>query len=165
MSSKASGVIRKEQPLAEYTHCRNHILNLAISCTCKNQSIKKILDNLTSLCIFFENLPNRQKCFEYFWEFNKVNLNLPETKRKKVIGLVKTRWVQRYKAYGTYHLLHKSTIFTFERYKAYTVHIICYTNQQFSLLSQSKKEIYMLSFTNIYRKCVTKPGRGMQKLK
>ena len=114
MSSEAWGVIRKEQPLAEYTHCRNHILNLAISCTCKNQSIKEILDNLTSLCIFFENLPKRQKCFEYFWEFNKVNLNLPETKRKKVIGLVKTRWVQRYKAYGTYHLLSKSTIFTFE---------------------------------------------------
>ena len=66
MSSEASGVIRKEQPLAEYTHCRNHILNLAISCTCKNQSIKKILDNLTSFCIFFENLPKRQKCFEYF---------------------------------------------------------------------------------------------------
>ena len=31
MSSEASGavsVIKKEQPLAEYTHCRNHILNL-----------------------------------------------------------------------------------------------------------------------------------------
>ena len=45
MSSKASGdvsVVKKEQPLAEYTHCRNHILNLAISYACKNESIKKI---------------------------------------------------------------------------------------------------------------------------
>ena len=34
MSSEASGavsVIKKEKPLAEYTHCRNYILNLAIS--------------------------------------------------------------------------------------------------------------------------------------
>ena len=34
MSSEASGavsVIKKEEPLAEYTHCRNYILNLAIS--------------------------------------------------------------------------------------------------------------------------------------
>ena len=45
MSSKASGavsVVKKEQPLAEYTHCRNHILNLAISYACKNESIRKI---------------------------------------------------------------------------------------------------------------------------
>ena len=45
MSSEALGalsVIKKEQPLAEYTHCRNYILNLAISYACKNQSIKKI---------------------------------------------------------------------------------------------------------------------------
>ena len=34
MSSEASGavsVIKKEEPLAEYTHCRNYILNIAIS--------------------------------------------------------------------------------------------------------------------------------------
>ena len=34
--------------LAEYTHCRNHILNLAIIYACKNQSIKKVMDNLTA---------------------------------------------------------------------------------------------------------------------
>ena len=57
LSIEASGavsVIEKEQPLAEYSHCRNHILNLAISYTCKNQSIKKFLDNLTSVCIFLK---------------------------------------------------------------------------------------------------------------
>ena len=60
ISNEASGavsVIKKEQPLAEYTHCRNHLLNLAISYACENQSIKKIMDNLTSVCTFFENSP------------------------------------------------------------------------------------------------------------
>ena len=50
MSSEASGavsVIKKEQPLAEYTHCRNHILNIAISYACENQSIKKFMNMLT----------------------------------------------------------------------------------------------------------------------
>ena len=40
---KASGVvsvIKKGQPSAEYTEYRNHILNLATSYACKNQSIK-----------------------------------------------------------------------------------------------------------------------------
>ena len=73
-------VIKKEQPVAEYTRCRNHILNLAISYPCKNQSIKKIMDNLTSIYNCFENSPKRQKCFECFLEFYKVDLNQPETK-------------------------------------------------------------------------------------
>ena len=91
-ASEAVSVIKKEQPAAEYTHCRSHIL--AITYTCKTQSIKKFMDILNSVCNFFENLPK-----------NKVNLNLPETKRKEIIGLAKTRWVERYKTYDTYHLL------------------------------------------------------------
>ena len=51
----AMSVLKKEQPLAEYTHSRNHILNLAICFACKNQSIRKFMDNLTNLCFFFEN--------------------------------------------------------------------------------------------------------------
>ena len=62
-ASRAISLIKKEKTLAEYAHCRNHILNLAISYACKNQSIKKFMDNLTSVCKFFENLPKRQKNF------------------------------------------------------------------------------------------------------
>ena len=52
------------------------------------------MDMLTSVCNFFKICQN-----------NKVNLKLPETKRKEIIGLAKTRWVERYKTYDTYHLL------------------------------------------------------------
>ena len=38
----AVSVLKKEQPYAENTHCRNHILNLAICFACKNQSIRKL---------------------------------------------------------------------------------------------------------------------------
>ena len=75
------------------------------------------MDNLTSVCNIFENSPKRQKYFECFLEFYKVDLNLPETKQKEIIGLAKTRWLERYKAYDTYHLLYKATVFTFEQIK------------------------------------------------
>ena len=55
-SSGAASVIKKQQPLAKYTHGRNHILNLANSFACKNQSVKRLMDNLTSVCFFFEYL-------------------------------------------------------------------------------------------------------------
>ena len=44
-SSRAASVIKKQQPLAKYTHGRNHILNLANSFACKNQSVKRLMDN------------------------------------------------------------------------------------------------------------------------
>ena len=90
MSSEASeavSVIKKAQPLAEYTQSRNHTLNLAISYACKNQFIKTFVDNLTLVCNFFENPPKREKYFECFLEFYKAGSNLPETKRKKIIEL------------------------------------------------------------------------------
>ena len=81
----------------------NHIINLAISYACKNHSIKKCMDNLTAVFSFFENSPKRQKYFECFLEFCKIDSNLTETERKEIIGLAKTRWIERNKAYDTYH--------------------------------------------------------------
>ena len=48
------------------------------------------MDNLTSVCKFFENSPKQQKYFECFLEFYKVDLHLTETKGKEIIGLAKT---------------------------------------------------------------------------
>ena len=58
MSSKISGAaafIKKQQPLAEYTHCRTHAINLTISFSGKNKSIQKFTDNLTTVSYFFDN--------------------------------------------------------------------------------------------------------------
>ena len=68
------------------------------------------MDNLITAFNFFENSPKRQKYFEFY----KVKSTLPETKRKEIIGLAKTRWVERYEPYDTYHLLYKATVFTFK---------------------------------------------------
>ena len=117
MSSEISGAatfIKKQQPLAEYTHFHSHAINLAISFPCKNKSIQKFMDNLTIVCYFFENSPKRQQYFELLINFYDEKLQLNETTRKDIIGLSKTRWVERYQTYENYYLLHKSVIATFE---------------------------------------------------
>ena len=56
MRSEISGVatfIKKQQPLAGYTHCRVHAINLAITFACKNKSVQTFMDNLTTVCYFF----------------------------------------------------------------------------------------------------------------
>ena len=117
MSSDRCGavsVLKKEKQLAEYTHCRNYMLNLAICFACKTQSIRKFMDNLTTLCFLYENSPKKQRYFENFIEFYIEKLNLSETRLKEIIGFTKTRRVERNKAYRTYLLLFKATVFTLE---------------------------------------------------
>ena len=56
MRSEISGVatfIKKQQPLAGYTHCRGHAINHAITFACKNKSVQTFMDNLTTVCYFF----------------------------------------------------------------------------------------------------------------
>ena len=54
------------------------------------------MDNLTAVWNFLENSQKRQKYFECFFEFYKYDLEQPETNRKKITGLAKTRWVERF---------------------------------------------------------------------
>ena len=51
-----------EQPLPEYTH---HVLNLAINYACKNQSVKKFMNNLTAVWKF-------TKTTKIFWMLFRV---------------------------------------------------------------------------------------------
>ena len=72
------------------------------------------MDNLTSVCFFFENSPKQQKFFEYFIEYYKDELKLLDTKRKHILGLSKTRRFERHHAYDMCYLLLKTAIHTFE---------------------------------------------------
>ena len=72
-SSGAASVIKKQQPLAKYTHCRNHILNLAISFAYKNKSVKRFMDNLTSVCFFYENLQSDKSFLNILLNIAKIS--------------------------------------------------------------------------------------------
>ena len=55
ISSEISGAavfIKKYQLLAGYTHCRGHVINIAISFTCKNKSIQKFMLNFIPVFCF-----------------------------------------------------------------------------------------------------------------
>ena len=68
------------------------------------------------------NIRQNAKNIECFLEFYKVDLNLPETKWKEIIGLAKSRWVERYKAYDTCHLLYRALVFTLELIEKRSLH-------------------------------------------
>ena len=117
MSSQTKGtssVIKNDQPLADWVHCRNHCINLAIVFACKNTSATNFMDSLTRVCYYFANSPKRQQYFEQFIDYCKEELSVAASSRSHVIGLSKIRWVDRFKAYENYHLLFKFIVATFD---------------------------------------------------
>ena len=103
-----------KKPLAEFIHCRSHCLNLAIVFACKNDVVSKFMDDLTSLCYFLQNWPKRQQYFETFNDYHKDQLSISDSNKKHVIGLAKTRWVERHKGYENYYILYRFVVATFE---------------------------------------------------
>ena len=94
MSSQTKGpssVIKNKQPLADWVHCRNHCINLAIAFACKNTSVTNFMDSLTSVCYYFANSPKRQQYFKRFIDYYKDELSVAASSRSHVIGLSKTR--------------------------------------------------------------------------
>ena len=64
-------------------------------------------------CFFFANSAKRQY-FEKFIDFHKELFKFSETNRTHIIGLSKTRWVERQKAYNNYFMLYKFVVSAFE---------------------------------------------------
>ena len=110
----ASAIKKEQQSMTNSIHCRNHCINLAIAFVCNNDVVSKFMDDLTSVCYFFTNSPKRQQFFEGFIEFYKKEMSILESDGKHVIGLAKTRWVERHKVYDNYCILYTFIISTFE---------------------------------------------------
>ena len=56
MSSSRVGVqarIREHSPLAFYTHCSGHCLNLVISHSCSTATVRNVVDRMKATCLFF----------------------------------------------------------------------------------------------------------------
>ena len=100
-------LLKVHQPLAEFVHCRSHCLNLAIVFACKNEVASKFMDDLASLCYFFANSPKRQQYYETFIDYHKDESSISDSNKKHVIGLAKTRWVERHKTYENYYILYR----------------------------------------------------------
>ena len=100
MASKRVGVqarIREKSPLATYTHCSGHCLNLVISHSCALPVVRNVLDRVKATCLFFLNSPKRNEL-----HIEVVTGNVIEPgRRKPLIDLCKTRWAERHSAFNT----------------------------------------------------------------
>ena len=115
MSSDKKGVqaeISKYAPDAEYQGCCLHSLNLVICHACKIQSIQNMMDSCRELYSFFDNSPKRQSFLNIV-----IEALSPETKKRKLKNLCKTRWVERHSTF--------ETIFDLYEYIVVTLNEIC----------------------------------------
>ena len=94
MSSGKEGVqakIKEISPLALFTHCYAHCLNLSIATTCQLSEVRNLIGLINETYLFLNNSPKRQKLFEL-----ALKEYLPDNSHSKLPGLCKTRWVERH---------------------------------------------------------------------
>ena len=111
MSSSLNGVqgrFRSNYPMAIYLPCNAHILNLSISASCKLQPIRNVIDTINETFLFFHNSPKRQAFLERVLLLD----NFSAATRTKVIGLCRTRWVERHEAYENFFELAPAIVMT-----------------------------------------------------
>lgn len=109
MSSSVCGVqgrIREQAPLAFYTHCQAHQLNLCIMKACSVPDIRNANGVVSEIVKFFTYSPKRQ----HFFESNISS----DSDKKKLKDLCKTRWIERIDTYATFFDLFPSIIITLE---------------------------------------------------
>ena len=100
MSSEKAGVqakIKEVSPLAFYTHCYCHCLNLSLASACQVQEIRNLIGTINEAYLFLSNSPKRQRFFEKILE-----VYLPTCSRTKLVGLCKTRWVERHTCFEVF---------------------------------------------------------------
>ena len=111
MSSSIAGVqarIRSVSPMAFYTHCQSHQLNLCVVKACSIPQIRNASGVISEIAKFFNYSPKRQHFFEHISDAES-----PNKTKKKLKDLCKTRWVQRIDSYTVFYDLYASVINSF----------------------------------------------------
>ncbi|XP_062501846.1 uncharacterized protein LOC134178950 [Corticium candelabrum] len=99
MSSSSVGVqahIKRVAPDADYQGCCLHSLNLVICKSSQIAAIRNMFDSCQQAYLFFHNSPKRQRFLEHV-----ISCQCPATKKTKINGLCKTRWVERHTNFDT----------------------------------------------------------------
>ena len=94
MSSGKEGMqakIKEISPLALFTHCYAHCLNLSIAASCKLSEVRNLVGLINEAYLFLINSPKRQQLFGL-----TLKEYLLENSHSKLPGLCKTRWVERH---------------------------------------------------------------------
>ncbi|XP_013421627.1 52 kDa repressor of the inhibitor of the protein kinase-like [Lingula anatina] len=102
MSSGKVGVqarIKEVAPLATYSHCGGHCLNLVISHSSSIPNVRNVVDKLKHCCRFFQNSPKKEGLLDLIAKTNTFG----EGRRKVLLDLCRTRWAERHGAYQHFY--------------------------------------------------------------
>ncbi|XP_044745092.1 52 kDa repressor of the inhibitor of the protein kinase-like [Coccinella septempunctata] len=100
MSGKIKGIqarIASIQPLAFFTHCASHRLNLAISTVCAVPSIRNAVGVISSVANFFRDSAQRIHLLR-----EEMKAHLPKEQQNIFKKICETRWVERHEAVLTF---------------------------------------------------------------
>ena len=112
MSGHMNGVqalIKQDYPLAIYTHCQSHKLNLALARALSVPGIKQMLATLSQVSDFISGSPGRVSLLE-----KNVEECIPESRKKRVKPLCRVRWVEQHDSVLTFSKLLKPIVMTLE---------------------------------------------------
>lgn len=86
----AQAYIKEKLPLALYTDCSSHALNLCLSDVSNIPSIRNCMGIIKEICGFFHISAKRTEMLKY-----TISECCAEQKKKKLISLREKRWVER----------------------------------------------------------------------
>ena len=95
--------------LALYVHCSAHVLNLCIVKACEIQAVRNMLGTMIEIGLFFNNSAKRQVLLE-----KHIGQDLPDSRKKKLVDICRTRWVERHEAFESFSTLFKALVHSFE---------------------------------------------------
>ena len=105
MSSDRVGcqaIIRQQAPLTAYTHCSGHCLNLVVAKTFKLPNVHNTVDTVREIGIFFNTSPKREALLVDVIN-KRLHASEHRSKRKPLIDMCQTRWVERIKAFAHFY--------------------------------------------------------------
>ncbi len=106
MSSDIADVqakLKEISPLALYTHCYSHCLNLSVAASSKVQEVRNRIGLMNEAHLFLYHSPKWQRMFEL-----TLHEYLPNSSsHSKLPGLCKTRWVERHTCYAIFHEMYE----------------------------------------------------------
>lgn len=136
MSGKHNGVqslILNEQPLAFFTHCFSHSLNLCLSKACNISSIKNMMGIVSSVAAFFSASAKRAGILKLVIE---TDVDDQRNRKRKLLTLCETRWIERHDA-----------LITFKQLYVYVVRALENISHEANPESSSKATLYLNSVT------------------
>lgn len=96
------GIFRREVPRAVYTPCNSHKLNLVIASASKLPQIRNCVTAVNNAFLFFNLSHKRQGFFEKVMKILHAREGQNLQRQKKLKGLCKTRWVERFQAFDNF---------------------------------------------------------------